>query len=141
MLLALLMGGIEFGRFAYLSILVGNAARAGAAYGSVGLVQSVDTTGMQAAADNDFKNNGQSTSNLTVSSSTTCGCDSDGAMTSEGCTTESDPTAGSCTSDQWQVMVSVTASGTFKSMFHYPMIPTSITVSRTVTLRVNQYGG
>ena len=33
MLLALLLGAIELGRYAYISILVGNAARAGAAYG------------------------------------------------------------------------------------------------------------
>ena len=58
-LLAFLIGGIELGRYAYLSILVGNAARAGAAYGAQSLPQSVDTTDIQTAADNDFQNNGR----------------------------------------------------------------------------------
>lgn len=141
LLLAMLFGAIEFGRFAYISILVENAARAGAAYGSIGVIQSTDTTGIEAAADNDFQGNGQSSSDLTVSSTATCGCDSDGAMTTAGCTTENNPTAGSCTAGQWQVMISVTASGTFHSIFQYPWVPNSITLSRTVILRVNQYGG
>lgn len=43
LLLTLLIGIIELGRYAYLSILVGNAARAGAAYGAQSLAQSSDT--------------------------------------------------------------------------------------------------
>ena len=46
LLLLLLIGVIEFGRFAYLGILVGNAARAGAAYGAQSLAQSADTAGI-----------------------------------------------------------------------------------------------
>lgn len=139
-LLALVVGSIEFGRFAYLSILVGNAARAGAAYGSVGLAQAVDTTGIQSAADNDFQNNGRSISTLTVTSNTSCGCDNGGTVIPAGCSTNSNATAGTCTSGNWVVMVSVTASATFHSLFNYRWIPKSITVSRTVTLRVNQLG-
>src|SRR5216683_157093 len=75
MLLALLLGVIEMGRYAYISILVGNAARAGAAYGAQNLVLSIDTSGIQTAANNDFQNNGQDTSTLMVNSSTSCGCD------------------------------------------------------------------
>ena len=138
LLLALLVGGIEFGRYAYLSILVGNAARAGAAYGAAHLAQSVDTAGIQTAADNDFQNNGQNTSSLTVSSLTSCGCDSSGTVTSAGCTTATNPTAGTCGSGHWVVMVSVTASGTFSSMFRYPGIPKSMTITSTSTMRVAQ---
>ena len=46
------------GRYAYISILVGNAARAGAGYGAQSLAQSVDTAGITTAVDNDFQNNG-----------------------------------------------------------------------------------
>ena len=63
LLLLMLLGVVEMGRYAYISILVGNAARAGAAYGAQSLPQSVDTAGIQTAADNDFQNNGQVTSN------------------------------------------------------------------------------
>ena len=138
LLLALLVGGIELGRYAYIAILVGNAARAGAGYGAQSLVQSVDTTGIQTAADDDFQSNGQNVSNLKVTSSTSCGCDNGGTTTSAACTTSSNSSAGTCTSGHWVVMVSVTASGTFNSLFSYPGIPKSISVSNTATLRVIQ---
>ncbi|MGA8677434.1 MAG: TadE/TadG family type IV pilus assembly protein [Candidatus Acidiferrales bacterium] len=135
LLLALLVGGIELGRYAYISILVGNAARAGTAYGAQSLPQSVDTSGIQAAADNDFQNNGQNVSNLTVTSSTSCGCDSGGTVTTDACNGAS---AGTCTSGHWVVMVTVTTSGTFNSLFSYPGIPKSITISKMSTMRVAQ---
>lgn len=137
-LLALLLGSIELGRYAYISILVGGAARAGAAYGAQSLVQSVDTTGIQTAADNDFQNNGQNASTLTVISSASCGCDSNGTVTGATCSTKTNSNAGSCNSGHWVVMVSVTASGTFNSLFSYPGIPKSLTVSNTAILRVAQ---
>jgi Flp pilus assembly protein TadG len=135
-LLTLLIGGIELGRYAYLSILVGNAARAGAAYGAQSLPQSVDTADIQTAADNDFQNNGQNISKLTVTSTTSCGCDNGGTITSASCSPKTNPTAGTCVAGHWVVMVQVTASGTFNSIFSYPGIPSSISVSRTSTLRV-----
>lgn len=138
LLLALLIGGIELGRYAYIAILVGNAARAGAGYGAQSLVQSVDTTGIQAAADNDFQSNGQNVSDLTVTSSTSCGCDNGGTTTSAVCTTTANASAGTCAAGHWVVTVSVTASGTFNSLFSYPGIPTSIALSKTSTMRVDQ---
>jgi Flp pilus assembly protein TadG len=138
MLLALLLGAIELGRYAYISILVGNAARAGAAYGAQNLVLSADTSGIQTAADNDFQNNGQNTGNLSVNSSTSCGCDSSGTITGAACSTITNSTAGTCGSGHWVVMVSVTASGTFTALFSYPGIPKTLTVSNTATLRVAQ---
>lgn len=136
LLLLLLLGVVEMGRYAYISILVGNAARAGAAYGAQSLAQSVNTAAIQAAADNDFQNNGQNVSTLTVGSSTSCGCDSAGTVAPAGCTTNVNPTAGTCASGHWVVMVSVTTSGTYNSLFNYPGIPSSITVTRTATMRV-----
>jgi len=146
MLLALLLGVIEMGRYAYISILVGSAARAGAAYGAQNLAQSADTAGIQTAADNDFQNNGQNTSNLVVNSSVSCGCDTGGSLPTltNLCSTQSNPgidnTVSSCfgANAHWVVMVSVTASGTFNSLFNYPGIPKSLTVSNTATLRVPQ---
>lgn len=140
LLLAVLVGTIEYGRFEYLSILVGNAARAGAAYGAQSLPQSVDTIGIQAASNNDFQNNGQSTGTLTVSGGnggayTSCGCDSGGSLTSAACT---GGTAGTCAPGHWVVMVSVQASAQFSPIFNFPGISKSITVTRTVTLRVVQ---
>ena len=140
LLLALLVGGIELGRYAYISILVGNAARAGAAYGAQSLPQSTCPTpapcGIQTAADHDFKSNGQKVSDLTVTVTNTCGCDSGGTVTlASSCVGTG---AGICASGHWVVMVSVTASGTFHSLFSYPGIPPSTSLSRTVEMRVAQ---
>src|ERR1700736_3730495 len=74
-LLFLTLGVFELGRYAFVSILVGNAARAGTAYGTQSLPQSVDTVGIQRAAGNDFRNNGQDPQNLSVISTVSCGCD------------------------------------------------------------------
>lgn len=132
-LVLLTLGIVELGRYGYVGILVGNAARAGTAYGTQTLAQSVDTVGITTAADNDFKNNGQSTSKLTVTSSTSCGCDNAGTVTSALCTGVG---AGICASGHWVVVLSVTTSGTFASLFNYPGIPTSITLTRTSSMRV-----
>jgi Flp pilus assembly protein TadG len=144
LLLVLALGVIEVGRYAYIAVLVGNAARAGADYGAQSNAQSVDTVGIQNAAYYDFAGgitsassaNGLSQSTLTVTSVVSCGCDSAGTITSAGCTTITNPTAGSCTTGNWVVYVSVTASGTFNSLFNYPGIPSSLTVSRTATIPV-----
>jgi Flp pilus assembly protein TadG len=135
-LLILALGVIELGRYMYIGILVGNAARAGAAYGAQSLPLSVDTTGIQTAADNDFQNNGQNVASLSVTNSVACGCDSNGTVATAGCSTSTNPTAGKCASGHWVVMESVTASGTFASLFNYPGIPPSLIISRTATLRV-----
>ena len=132
-LLLLALGVIEVGRYAYIGILVGNAARAGAAYGTQSLPHSVDTAGITTAADNDFQNNGQNVSNLTITSTVSCGCDSSGSVAAAACTGAG---AGTCASGHWVVILSVTASGTFSSLFNYPGIPSSITVSRTSSMRV-----
>jgi Flp pilus assembly protein TadG len=138
LLLLLVIGGIELGRYAYLSILVGNAARAGAAFGAQTLAQSVSAAGIAAAADNDFQNNGQNVATLAVNSAVTCGCDNDGAVTAAVCSTAANSNAGTCATGHWVVMVSVTASGTFNSLFNFPRIPKNIAISRTSTMRVAQ---
>jgi Flp pilus assembly protein TadG len=132
--LALLaIGIIEMGRYGYVGILVANAARAGTAYGTQTLAQSVDTVGITNAVKNDFKNNGQPAGNLTVSSSVSCGCDSAGTVTAAACT---GGVAGTCASGHWIVTLSVTSSGTFTSIFNYPGMPHSITLTRTSSMRV-----
>jgi Flp pilus assembly protein TadG len=138
-LLAMLVGGIELGRYAYIAILVGNAARAGAAYGAEHLGNSTDTASIQAAADNDFQSNGQNVNTLTVTSTVSCGCDSGGTVspdTNAACFPAT-PLQGTCSSGQhWVVNVSVTASGTFNGLFNYPGVPASITINRTAKIRV-----
>jgi len=141
-LILLLLGVIEIGRYAYISILVGNAARAGTAYGAQSLVTSADTTGITAAAVADFNNNGQDPTTLQVPAAnqvTTCGCDSSGSIVTANCDPQINPSAGTCTGGaHWVVTLAVTASGTFSSLFSYPGIPSPLTISRTSSMRVAQ---
>ncbi len=149
-LLLLLLGVIELGRFAYIGILVANAARAGAAYGAQSLAHAGDAGDIQTAAKNDFQNNGQNVSNLTVQAGTFtpsyfgCTCDNNGTIspdppTGDYCNPNDNPTSGSCPAGQhWVVLVSVEAKGTFNSLFSFIPSLASITIDRTCTLRVIQ---
>jgi len=139
-LLLLTLGVIELGRYAYISILVGNAARAGAAYGA----QSITKTGTNnpdivTAARLDFagtnNSNGLDPSTLTVTNFTTCGCDIGGTIASDtagNCTPSTPPTC----AGHWVVTLHVTASGSFSALFNYPGIPTPLAISREASMRV-----
>jgi Flp pilus assembly protein TadG len=63
LMLPLLLGIIEFGRVAYFSILVANAAHAGAHYGARSPASAADNAGMVQAALNE----GQNASGLSAS--------------------------------------------------------------------------
>jgi Flp pilus assembly protein TadG len=144
LLLTLVLGVIEIGRYAYIAILIGNAAHAGAKYGAQGHQQSDDTAGIQNAAQYDFSGalddttntNGLVGSQLKVTSFTTCGCDSAGTVTTAGCTTDTNLSAGTCVIGRWVVVVTVTASGKFDALFKYPGIPTPLIISRTASMPV-----
>jgi Flp pilus assembly protein TadG len=152
MLLLLLLGVIELGRYAYFGILVGNAARAGAAYGSQNGALTTDGAGICKAAGNDFYQSatftctsnsatsytasatGAATLNLTLS--TSCGCESAGDMppappnTPGSCSVT---LAVACTSE-WVITMSVTASSQISPLINYPGLPLSLTVTRTATM-------
>jgi len=141
-LLLLALGIIEIGRYAYIGILVGNAARAGAIYGAQGLANAtINNTGIENAAKLDFAGggttNGLAATALTVASFPTCGCDIGGTISSD--------TAGNCTpstppscAGHWVVTIHVTASGSYNGLFSYPGIPSPLPISRTASMRVAQ---
>lgn len=130
MLLLILLGAIELGRYAYSGILLANAARAGAGYGSQSQFTAADLPGITAAVCNDFQ--GASTCGLTVSKSYLCQCDSAGTIGSS-----IDCTSGTCSAGQREVVsLEVTVTGTFDSLFKYPGIPQSITVTKTAIMRI-----
>jgi Flp pilus assembly protein TadG len=138
-LVLLAVGVIEIGRYAYIGVLVGNAARAGAAYGSLNLANASSDPAVKAkvqqAAINDFQNNGQT--GLTVASITTCGCDSNGTIsvdTEANCDPVGVPPT--CPSGNWVITIHVTASGTFSALFNYPGIPNPLDIARTSSMRV-----
>lgn len=132
LLLLLLLGIIEIGRYAELSILVQNAARAGAQYAAENVVNAANgnSANVTLAAENDAQG---IQSSMTVTSQSLCGCA--GTV----------PTAGQClmppdcsSSGHLLVYVQVQTSGTFHSLFNYPGIPSPITVNGMAQMRVAQ---
>lgn len=124
-ILLLLVGAIEIGRLAYLSILVNNAAHAGVQYGAQSLATASDNTGMQNAALND----GQNISGLTAAASHYCSC-ADGSSSSCQAT--------DCAGSHRLVYVQVNTTGQFHSLFAYPGLPSSYTVTGEAVMRVAQ---
>lgn len=158
LILVMVLGVIDMGRYAYIGILVGNAARAGAAYGSAA---PGDGVGIVAAACNDFLGTTASPSNLSptatcdvsagganhlqVTSSVSCGCDNGGTISSlYGGACDDVPNKLStdpipmCVNGggHWAAVVNVQASGTFNTLFNWPGIPSSITITRNADVRL-----
>ncbi len=127
LLLLLAVGIIEIGRYAYYSILVADAARAGAQYGAQNLATAADTAGIRAAAEND----GQNLAPLSVTVQHECGCT--GSSIGGAC-----PATSCASPNHALVYVKVTVSGKFNSLFKYPGIPSSITCDSTELMRVAQ---
>jgi Flp pilus assembly protein TadG len=133
----LLIGLIEIGRFAYFSIAVGNAAHAGAQYGSFNATTAADSLGMETAAQNDGQNNIQ---NIQANAYIVCSCWNGTA----GTESPSPPTVAACalnprcTSGSPITYVQVVTTGTYPAMMRYPGLPANFTVSATATMRIGQ---
>jgi Flp pilus assembly protein TadG len=115
-LIFLVIGLIEVGRYTYLGMLVAHAARAGVQYGAQNAISAADSTGMSNATLHDAPN-------ITISVTPTAFCSENGAVVS-------------CTGPSVTYYVQVTASGTFTSLLNYPGIPNRMPISSTVTMRV-----
>jgi len=132
-LVLLLVGVIEIGRYAYIAILVGNAARAGAAFGAQNLSTNGNTTGISDAANNDFLSNGMT--GLTTTSFNTCGCDLNGTVSSDtqgNCTPGAPP---ACVGGHWAITLHVTSTGQFNGLFNF-LGATQRTITQTAIMRV-----
>lgn len=127
LLLALLMGTIEIGRFAYYSIEVTNAARAGVQYAAQSLADSKDTPRIQQASRNDAPN----LSNLNVTSRDLCAC-SNTPSSYVGCP------ATRCSPGHPIVFAEVNTTGNIRPIFHYPGLPSSFRVNGQAIMRVAQ---
>lgn len=120
--LLLLFGSVDFGRAYYLAVEVAGAAHAAANYGAL---NPTDTTGIKNAATADAPD----VASLVVGTPT-YGCEcSDGTAFSSNCTA-----APTCT---YNVVyrVSVTVSATYSTIFPWPKIPSSMTLSSTAVMR------
>jgi Flp pilus assembly protein TadG len=126
----LLVGLIEMGRFAFFSILAANAARAGAQYGAQNLMTAYDSAGISNAALQD----GQNLSNWTATGG--------GIVVQQLCAvnggspqTCGDPNS-SAPPQNTIYYVQVQVTGLFNSLLNYPGIPNSLPISGSAMMRV-----
>ncbi|HEY6326355.1 MAG TPA: TadE/TadG family type IV pilus assembly protein [Candidatus Cybelea sp.] len=124
-MLFLLVGLIEVGRYAYYGILAANAARAGVQYGAQDTGRAIDTAGITNAARID----GQNLSTWTVTTKHLCSF-------SGGAPAPCSVSSGSSPPSNTIYYVAVQVSGTYKSLLNYPGIPTNVPVSGSAMMRV-----
>ncbi len=127
-LLVLVIGIIEFGRAAYFSIEVADAARAGAQYGSQSLADAASTPNITQAALNNSLDipAGQLTVNVQPQS---CVCVGSGTV----------PAPGNCAGPLGcypLVYLTVTTSYPLSTLFHYPGLPATFNLMGTSTMPV-----
>lgn len=125
-LLLLLIGVIEVGRAAYASIIVSNAAHAGALYGAQDPATAADDSGMVQAALND----GQDLSGLSATATHLCTCSTGSSAP--------DCSLSDCSSGRLIEYVQVNTSLVFAPLFHFPGIPTSFNLKGQSVVRVEQ---
>ncbi|MGC2163715.1 MAG: TadE family protein [Silvibacterium sp.] len=130
--LLLVIGAAEFGRLAYISIEVSNAARAAVAYGAQNHETAIDNTGMTNAAKYDALN----ITDLTVNPGYSCYCYNGTTTSSVACSSA----AASCVSGNDQIMVNVQVStaAAVNTLFNYPGIPTTFTLRGFASMAVEQ---
>lgn len=117
-LLLLIIAIVDYGRVFYTSVVVSNAARAGAEYGAQGIAFAVDTAGQRDYAQTD----GNEAGALTIASRFYCECS--GAANN---------TCGFCGGAAPDVFVEVTATKAVNMMLPYPGFPSTITIVRKAT--------
>jgi Flp pilus assembly protein TadG len=123
-LLFLLIGLIDVGRYTYLGVLAQHAARAGVQYGSQSVMSAVSTAAIQNAALQDA----QGLSSWQVAHTIICTVNSEPSQCPVNNTNAVSPNL------VYYVQVQVT--GTFNPLVSYPGIPSSIPVTGTAQMRI-----
>jgi Flp pilus assembly protein TadG len=125
---------VDFARVFHQSIALMDAARAGAQWGSYSTVRSTQTANIQSAATS-----ATSLSGVTAAASRSCQCASDAGTFSPTSPANdcSSAEATACPGSHRVITVSVTTSKSFSPLMgNVPGLPSSISLSRTATLRV-----
>jgi Flp pilus assembly protein TadG len=141
LLVAIVVGTVDFARVFYWDMALTSAARAGAQWGAQNTTNAVNTTTMRttalASASADIPS--LLLTDITASCQLQCAPDApnvpdfnSGVPTPSASCGAVNP---SCTSGHLTWKVSVTVSKTFTTRARYPGIPSSIAIARTVTMR------
>ncbi len=128
--LFLLLGIVEVGRYTYFSILAAHAARAGVQYATQNLQTAADANTNSASSHTAgaASQDAQSLSNWTIHSSIVCTINNQPSPCPVNNSNSVSPSL--------VYYVKVTVSGTFKSLFSYPGIPTNVPVGASDVQRV-----
>jgi len=121
------VGVMDYGRVFFRALIVANAARAGAEYGTLSVANSGEDADIQGFA----KLDGQEISGMRVTSAQVCRC-GDNVV---ACATGTCPGYGSGAP---RVYVVVTAIDTVNLILRYPGLPSRVPISRTATFRAPQ---
>jgi len=127
LLLLMLLGTIEIGRFAYYGIEVSSAARAAVQFGAQSLADSKDVAGITQAA----KNDAPEVPGLNVTATDRCAC-SNTPANFVGCP------AFACTPGHALVFLQVDTSANIKPLFRYPGLPKNFAAKGHAIMRVAQ---
>ena len=122
-LILLAIGVMDYGRVFFTSITVANAARAGAEWGAQNQANSVKTSDLENFAQLD----GAEAGTLVVTSSRTCKC---------GATVVACSTASCAGYGVPRVFIAVTVTKDVALLIKYPGLPTTVTIARTATFRL-----
>ena len=124
----ILAGTADFARFAYASIEVTNAARAGVQYGAQNYLTAIDLAGMKQAAINDSPD----VSSLLATATNYCTCTGGTVITCANA-------AAKCLAPNRIIQfVQVTTTAKLNPLFQYPGLPTTLTLNGQASLRVEQ---
>jgi Flp pilus assembly protein TadG len=118
------MAAVSYGMAVQTSVVVADAANAGAVYGANSTYNSVSTTAIQQVA----VNSAPSVQNLTATAVFWCTCSPGGSQVS---------CSSACGSDQPSYFVQVTVSTTYPNFFHYGSLPASFTIKSVCNMPVD----
>jgi Flp pilus assembly protein TadG len=133
LLMAILFGMVDVGRWIFLDIEVTSAAHAGAQYGSLSLANAGNAAAIQTAAQNDAPD---FNTNLIVHSSTSsCWCPSAPGTVVSCQTYPGNP----CTSGTQIVLLQVNTQGTYTPWISFPPFTSNITIKGYAEIPTGQY--
>lgn len=138
-LIMALVGLIEYGRYAYFVIEVGNAAHAGAQYGAQDASSGANVTGMKNAAIQDGQNSIFPLTASAVSARNVCACwTGTTEVPSPPTAAQCGPPPPPCAAGRQVTYAQVTVTGTISPLFNYSRLglPSSWTATRTATIRI-----
>ncbi len=129
-LVALLIGSVDFGTYIYKTMQLQSASRAGAQYAIQSGGNAEDTAGISAAV---LASSTDLEAGITITSAAFCVC-ADGSEEAVDASTGCNNT---CTADQFSALsVRVTVTNTYTPIFPYPGIPDSILLEGSTSMRV-----